>query len=47
VAAYILATHGGTHRELGAAFAFVVVNLVAMFVSLLSVARSLPRRQAR
>jgi len=37
-AAYILATYGGTRRELGAALVFTTVNLVGTFVFLLSVA---------
>lgn len=37
-AAYILATYGGTRRELGAALVFTAVNLLGTFVFLLSVA---------
>ena len=37
-AAYILATYGGTRRELGAALVFTTVNLLGTFVFLLSVA---------
>jgi multicomponent Na+:H+ antiporter subunit D len=37
-AAYILATYGGTRRELGAALVFMTVNLLGTFVFLLSVA---------
>ena len=37
-AAYILATYGGTRRELGAALVFSAVNLLGTFVFLLSVA---------
>ena len=36
--AYILATYGGTRRELGAALVFTTVNLLGTFVFLLSVA---------
>jgi multicomponent Na+:H+ antiporter subunit D len=37
-ASYILATYGGTRRELGAALVFTAVNLLGTFVFLLSVA---------
>src|SRR4051794_7602301 len=37
-AAYILATYGGTRRELGAALVFTAVNLLGTFVFVLSVA---------
>jgi multicomponent Na+:H+ antiporter subunit D len=37
-AAYVLATYGGTRRELGAALVFTTVNLLGTFVFLLSVA---------
>ena len=37
-AAYILATYGGTRRELGAALVFTTVNLLGTFIFLLSVA---------
>jgi multicomponent Na+:H+ antiporter subunit D len=37
-AAYVLATHGGGRRELGAALVFTLVNLLGTFVFLLSVA---------
>jgi multicomponent Na+:H+ antiporter subunit D len=37
-AGYILATYGGTRRELGAALIFTAVNLLGTFVFLLSVA---------
>jgi multicomponent Na+:H+ antiporter subunit D len=37
-AAYILATYGGTRRELGAALVFTTVNLLGTFVFVLSVA---------
>jgi multicomponent Na+:H+ antiporter subunit D len=37
-AGYILATYGGTRRELGAALVFTAVNLLGTFVFLLSVA---------
>ena len=37
-AAYILATYGGTRRELGAALVFTTVNLLGTFVFLLSIA---------
>jgi multicomponent Na+:H+ antiporter subunit D len=37
-AAYVLATYGGTRRELGAALVFAAVNLLGTFVFLLSVA---------
>ena len=37
-AAYILATYGGTRRELGSALVFTTVNLLGTFVFLLSVA---------
>ena len=37
-AAYILATYGGTRRELGAALVFTTVNLLGTFLFLLSVA---------
>jgi multicomponent Na+:H+ antiporter subunit D len=37
-AAYILATYGGTRRELGAALVFTLVNLLGTFIFLLSVA---------
>ena len=44
-AAYILATYGGTRRELGAALVFTTVNLLGTFVFLLSVAGALPRHR--
>ena len=37
-ASYILATYGGTRRELGAALVFTAVNLLGTFIFLLSVA---------
>ena len=37
-AAYVLATYGGTRRELGAALVFTAVNLLGTFVFLLSMA---------
>ena len=37
-ASYLLATYGGTRRELGAALVFATVNLLGTFVFLLSVA---------
>jgi len=37
-ASYILATYGGTRRELGAALVFTTVNLLGTFIFLLSVA---------
>jgi multicomponent Na+:H+ antiporter subunit D len=37
-AGYVLATYGGTRRELGSALVFTAVNLVGTFVFLLSVA---------
>lgn len=37
-AAYVLATYGGTRRELGAALVFTTVNLLGTFLFLLSVA---------
>jgi multicomponent Na+:H+ antiporter subunit D len=37
-ASYVLATYGGTRRELGAALVFAAVNLLGTFVFLLSVA---------
>lgn len=37
-AAYVLATYGGTRRELGAALVFTTVNLLGTFVFLLAVA---------
>jgi multicomponent Na+:H+ antiporter subunit D len=37
-ASYILATYGGTRRELGAALVFMAVNLLGTFIFLLSVA---------
>src|SRR5689334_14228548 len=37
-AGYILATYGGTRRELGAALIFTTVNLLGTFIFLLSVA---------
>jgi multicomponent Na+:H+ antiporter subunit D len=36
--AYVLATYGGTRRELGAALVFTTVNLLGTFIFLLSVA---------